>query len=75
MALFPRLRGKVKEAVQILVSPFADHKFKHWPASELDPESLKSLKESIASGRWTGRNSSLWLCWKNGRVSGRILGK
>lgn len=51
MALFPRLRGKVKEAVQILVSPFADHKFKHWPASELDPESLKSLKESIASGR------------------------
>lgn len=51
MALFPRLRGKAREAFQILVSPSADNKFKHWPASELDPKALKALKDSIASGQ------------------------
>lgn len=53
MALFSRLltRGKIKEATQTLVSLFADRKFKHWPASELDPESLAALKESISSGQ------------------------
>lgn len=51
MALFPLFRRKVKEDIQTLVSPFADSKFKHWPASELDPESLLALKDSISSGQ------------------------
>lgn len=53
MALFPsifRKRG-AQEAMKTIVSPFADSKFKHWPASELDPESLIALKESISSGQ------------------------
>lgn len=51
MALFPRWRKKTEDAFQVLVNPAADSKFKHWPASELDPASLKSLKDSIISGR------------------------
>lgn len=52
MAFFSRFAKRKTESVHhVLVNPSADEKFKHWPSSELDPTSLKSLKDSIISGR------------------------